>query len=441
MPTTTLHPVGRPWSGIIAFCCAVIACFALSPSAGAKSVLSTRTSYAGKVRGLATVADSALQNMLGAAPDDTRSWSDGVFSDPGSDNCDWCMSSAATAAAVLSRQTRPADPVLLNVAEATYKAAIAQHQEPDGSFDENAIETEFFTVDLAETYFELRDILPAVTRRAWAQAIVNAVNFIIKQKDLTWYANGNIQLRVTALMWMAWQITGHATYETDYVNSWNFTMNPPQARWPGYGINITRPPTKSDDSDGAGYLAESNQSDAPGFDPEYTMTQLDMATGMWTLTHDRRWLQLMNLFFNQLRSRINPTTFYLDGNGGTRESVVLPFFSGGLAVLYASGDRPDLASLVPGDLALLEHEFSYTPDFLSSNFYRGLSGWLGMIIANHQHPDGVAAATLAETQGARSKPKSQAPVRKRRHRHPRHKSVTRSGGKASLTDGARQRGN
>jgi hypothetical protein len=88
---------------------------------------------------------------------------------------------------------------------------------------------------------------------------------------------------------------------------------------------------------------------------------------------------------------INPTTFMLNATGGSRFSGVIPFYSGGMAVLYDSGDRPDLASLIAPDLAQLEQLYTTPSNFVSANFYRGLSGWLGSIIADDQHPDGLVA--------------------------------------------------
>lgn len=353
------------------------------------------TGYGAEVAQLASVDRSALNNFMGLAPNDPRSYANGVWTNPGT-NCWWCLDSAATAAAVLSRQTIPADPALVRVAIATFNDAINNHQMADGSWDENAINTGFFAVELGTSYLELHDVLDATTQGVWANAMRRAANYLINQHDLTWYINGNVNLRQAAVMWMTWKITGDPQYQTDFQSEWNFTMNPPQTRWPGFGLHLTTVPTRPDDSDGAGYLGESGAG-APGFDPEYTMTQLDGATSMWVLSHDPRWLQLMNLFFNQLRPRIS-SSFILDATGGTRESVVIPFYSGGLAVLYDSGDRPDLAGLISGDLASLEAQFSNTGNYTSANLYRGLSGWVSMIVLDYQHPQGlVTALTTAAT--------------------------------------------
>jgi hypothetical protein len=340
---------------------------------------------------VARVDRAALNNVMGLAPDDPRRYASGVWSDPGTD-CWWCLDAAGTAAAVLARQTTPADAPLLRVATSTFDNAINKHQTADGSWDENAIDTGFFAVELGTSYLELRDLLPARTRSLWVKAMRRAADYIIDQHELTWYINGNINLRQAGVMWMTWKITGDAQYEADFKSEWAFTMDPPHARWPGFGLHLTRVPARADGSDGAGYLAESGGR-RPGFDPEYTMTQLDTATNMWVVSRDPRWLRLMNLFFNRLRARIKTSTFMLNATGGTRKSLVLPFYSGGLAVLYASGDRPDLAGLVPRDLAHLEALYLDPSNFDSANFYRGLSGWLSMIVLAHQRPQGLLTIT------------------------------------------------
>jgi hypothetical protein len=359
----------------------------------------TDPAYSRSVDAIAALDRQVLANFMGLAPNDPRWYRGGVWYEPGSD-CFWCLDAAATAAAVLSRETAPADPQLLSVAEQTLNGEIDSYQQPDGSWDETGIVTGFVSVELGTSYLDLQDVLDPATKAKWAAAIRRAADFIVNSKNLTWYTNGNVNLRNAATMWLAWKITGDPQYEADYENEWNFTMSPPQTRWPGFGLQLTRVPTKADGSDGAGYLAESGGG-TPGFDAEYTMTQLDGATGMWVLSRDPRWLRLMNLFFNQLHPRLDGS-FTLDATGGTRFSGKIPFYSGGLAVLYNSGDRPDLAALVPGDLARLEAEYTNTGNYTSQNFYRGLSGWLSMIVLDRQRPNGLTGSVLEPGNGSSS---------------------------------------
>jgi hypothetical protein len=364
--------------------------------------------YSRAVDGVEALDRQVLANFMGLARNDPRWYRNGVWYEPGSD-CFWCLDAAATAAAVLSRETTPPDPALLSVAEQTLNGEIDGYQQPDGSWDETGIVTGFVTVELGTSYLELQDLLDPGTKAKWAAAIRRAADFIVSSKNLTWYTNGNVNLRNAAVMWLAWKITGDAAYQADYENEWSFTLSPPQTRWPGFGLQLTRAPTKADGSDGAGYLAESGGG-TPGFDPEYTMTQLDGATSMWVLSHDPRWLRLMNLFFNQLRPRLDGS-FTLDATGGTRFSGRIPFYSGGLAVLYDSGDRPDLAPLVAGDLVRLEAEYTNTGNYTSQNFYRGLSGWLSMIVLDRQRPGGLLSGGPAIPPTAPTSPPASAPSR------------------------------
>jgi hypothetical protein len=336
---------------------------------------------------IAALDRAVLNDFMGRVAGSPRRYANGVWHEPGSD-CFWCLDAAATAAAVLARERAGADPRLLSVARRTLSREILEYQRRDGSWDGTGIVTGFVAVELGTTYLELRDVLDPGTKANWVRAIRRAAEFIIRSKHLTWYTNGNVNLRNAAVMWLAWQITGDPVYVADYETEWRFALHPPQSRWRGFGLRITRIPRRADGADGAGYLAESGGG-APGFDPEYTMTQLDGATSMWVLSHDRRWLWLMNLLFNQLRPRID-RTFTLDATRGSRHDHRIPFYSAGLAVLYYSGDRPDLGRLVPGDLARLSAEYRNRGNYTSQNFYRGLSGWLSMIVLARQHPGGLA---------------------------------------------------
>ena len=76
-------------------------------------------------------------------------------------------------------------------------------------------------------------------------------------------------------------------------------QSPAQPRWAGFGLHITRRPTRADGSNGRANRAESGGG-KPGYDPEYTMTQLDNTTEMGILSRDPRYLRLMNLLLDQL---------------------------------------------------------------------------------------------------------------------------------------------
>ena len=118
-------------------------------------------------------------------------------------------------------------------------------------------------------------------------------------------------------------------------------------------------PTRADGTDGAGYLGESSGG-APGFDPEYTVLQADVATRLFWVTEDPRALRLMNLFMNQLLPRIDTTTWNLDASKGSRHPEAnrsVGFDSPVLAVLAWKGGRSDLAPLVGSQIATIVRNF------------------------------------------------------------------------------------
>lgn len=323
-----------------------------------------------------------------------RYYSNGTWTNPDS-SCWSCLDSAATAAAVLYRQGGETDPTLLNTAVQTYNNAITFEEQPTGFFRGNPstsgpLTTEFLLVELGTTYFELHDRLSQTTKASWSSAVQRAADYLISSGQTSWYANGNIQLRLAEDMWLAWKITGFGRFDVAYEHEWTFAMSPPQTRWPGFGLHITKSPARADGSDGSAYLAESNGG-TPGFDPMYTMTQLDTATSMWILSRDPRDLRLMNMLLNQLLPRVS-SMWTLDATGGTRKDTVLPFYDVAPEVLFADGDRPDLALGATLQLWRLEVEFTNTGDYDNPNYYKGLSGWVSMLLLNNQWPNGIVAS-------------------------------------------------
>ena len=320
-----------------------------------------------------------------------RYFARGAWTNPDT-GCWSCLDSAGTAAAVLYRQTGDSNARLFNIATSTFNTVIRTKQLPDGSFagtpnTNGPIETEFLLVELGITDLELRDQLDRTTQANWSDAIRRAADFLIKSGQTMWYANGNIQLRLVEDLWLAWKITGLSRFGTAYETEWSFAMSPPQPRWAGFGLHVTRRPTRADGSNGRAYLAESGGG-KPGYDPEYTMTQLDNTTEMWILSRDPRYLRLMNLLLDQLLPRVN-SIWTLDAMGGTRKNSVLPFYDVAPEVLVADGQRPDLALGAAVQLWRLEWEFTNTSLYDNPNYYKGLSGWVSVVLLNQQWPNGI----------------------------------------------------
>jgi hypothetical protein len=354
--------------------------------------------------GLATLASTGQQvvdsYMSKSTPSDPRYYADGNWYATGGPDCWYCYDSAAVGAATLSQQPGIADPELHRVAVDTFDAAIAEHQLRSGAFADSlgqpdVVGTGFFTVDLGVAYRELRGTLDQRTAGAWSAAIARAADYLIDSGNTSWYINGNVNLRQTEVLWLAWSATHQQRFLDAYESEWSFTISPPRPRWDGFGLHISRQPTRADGADGAGYLAESGGG-APGFDPSYTDAQLATATDLYVLTRDSRYLRLMNLLFNQLRPRID-SSWTLDATGGTRESYREPFMNQAVSVLAASGDRPDLVSGVSGQLRRVETEYAGAETFTNVNYYKGLEGWISMPLLDRQWAQASTSATPPAT--------------------------------------------
>lgn len=322
------------------------------------------------------LADQVVQSYVSrTGPSDPRYWRTGAFIATDGPSCWWCYDSAASAAAILATyDSRAAN--LRQVAIDTFDRAIRSEQLPSGEFEPDGVTTGFFTVDLGLAYLALRKSLDPSTQRAWSTAIGKAADYLIAQGDLSWYANGNINLRQTEVMWLAWVATGNPRFRAEYQREWRFTISPPAGRWHGYGLRVVHDPTQADGDNGAGYLAESGGG-APGFDPNYTMVQLDTATQLYVLTRDPRYVRLMNLLLNQERSRVN-SSFTLNATGGSRKSFDTPFMSAAPAVLVLTGQRPGLTDFWLGQLRVIDDQYRNAMHYTLMNFYRGITTWLLM---------------------------------------------------------------
>ena len=197
-----------------------------------------------------------------------------------------------------------------------------------------------------------------------------------------WYINGNVNLAETETEYLAWRLTGESAYHDAYERSWTFTISPPQTRWPGYGLQTIKAPTKADGSDGAAYLAEAGAGGL-GYDPEYTGVQLDAASRLYALTRDERFLKLSNMLLNQIRPRIDATGS-LDTSGGTRHTEAnraVPFLSPGPSVVSFLGGRNDLNQLLSEQALRISKEYAQFLSQWHPNFYRGVGLWLSVAYA------------------------------------------------------------
>jgi hypothetical protein len=362
-----------------------------APAAQADVATSAYQTAATNISGLAAVVINSYQQQ--SSPTDTRYYSNGLWisDDMG---CWPCNLGPAVADAVLARHDASRLPVVV----ASFNRALQDHQAPDGSFvggpDSPGIQTAEFVPELGIALVALDSKLSGGTRAAWTSAITRGADYLINSGDTTWYANGNINLQYAEVLYLAWRVSGLQRYADAYNAEWTFVTSPPTPRWNGYGLVLTKVPSKADGSDGAGYLTEQGTG-APGFDPEYTQLQLDVASALYVLSHDARALRLMNLLLNQDLPRVD-SSFTLDATGGSRHSLLTPFMTSGLALLVHYG-RGDLVGRLPAQTARIDSEYQTYMVYTHRNYYFGLSRWLAPLMLD---ADGVTVQPTVATSGA-----------------------------------------
>lgn len=283
---------------------------------------------------------------------DWRYFSDGLWIN-GDNTCWRCNVGPGTAAAVLARDG--SHDHARSLAIQTMDRAIAERQRADGSFPDVSpgtsspgVNTMFFAHQLGTAYWYLKDSLDPERAERWRSSLARAADFLIDRGEVTWYANGNLNLGYTEVLLLAWEATRLERFRTAYDRSFEFTLNPPQDRWPGYGLKLTKAPSEPDGSDGKGYLAEGTWTSGPGYDPDYTQLQADIASRIWLESRDPRARRLLNLLVNQLRDRVD-SDWQLDTSGGSRipnQGRKVGFITPAIAVLAWTAGRDDLAPLV-----------------------------------------------------------------------------------------------
>lgn len=290
--------------------------------------------------------------------------------------CRACTLGAATAAAV-ARTEDPTQPAWLDdSAIRAVNSAIATYQRPDGSFYDPSvgisIGTTFFANEIGSALVALRDRLSAADRTRWIASMRAAADYLQARGELTWYTNGNIVMANSEAMYFTYLATGDSRYKNYYDAAVDFALSPPQARWPGRGLIVTKAGTRGDGADGAGYLTEQGAGGL-GYDAGYSTLTLAAATRLWLRSQDPRILRVMNLVTNQLLTSVD-ANWLLDVSGGTRTAPgKWPFTTGALAVLAAKGGRADLAPKLSGQWQRIQKEVAAGRTSGTHGFYRKLA--------------------------------------------------------------------
>jgi hypothetical protein len=404
----------------------VSATFSASASTPQATAATTASSVAPGVR---TLVATVLDNYAGNNNKPTqRYYLNGVwFNTDNVQNWASTQGGAALAAASLWSSTGRTDSALRGKAIYTITSAMRTAQNGDGSFSAPpaaavgpagaGVTTEFFARMFGDAYLLLQSTLTDSQRQAWATSLTRAADFLITNKDLTHYSNGNVNLGYVQTLYIAWRVSGQARFATAYDAAWSFLLNPDQALWPGFGLRLTRTPTRADGADGAGYLAEKGIAPDPGFDAEYTMVQLSEASDLYAVSRDPRALRLANLLMNVLRPRISPAML-LDTSGGSRHTELnrsIAFTSSAPAVLAWLGGRDDLAAMVPDYVTAVTSAFIVSLPWASNPVYYGSLGVDvgGMLRVGAPGYAMASPAPLASTRSKRATTRSKRATQRR----------------------------
>ncbi len=311
----------------------------------------------------------------------------------------------ATTAAALWRASGRSRSDLFAQAKQTVDTAIAQRQGAngvfvppvgDGQYASPGVASVVFSVELGTTYLLLEPGLDADTKARWRGSLAAAAGYLITNGDVYWYANGNVALGNAELLYIAWRVTGDAKFKTAYENAFAFLLSPPQDKWPGRGLRVVTEPTRADGADGAGYLTETGPG-GTGFDPEYTMLQLEIATRLYLLSGDPRALRLANLEINMLLPRVG-SDYMLDASNGTRHTQSdrhVPFMTPAFAALAWIAGRSDLQPHVLAQLTAIETQYQQSWNLTNEVFLRGLGNDLSVIMMAADRDPDILAPTLA----------------------------------------------
>jgi hypothetical protein len=405
------------WAALVLIAAATVGCGAarshlMRRTAGDSTVRSSPAVAAGSPgdfrgpasRGDAGEAEASLVRLSGYLVDNLadRTYSnDPEFFSHGWQSADpscWmCNTGPGATAAVLSTLTTGSRARRYRgLTEETFTDAI-QRQLSNGAFPNptdpqagDEIPTVFFGVELGQAYLQMAPALTPRTRNRWRTALARAARYLITTGATTYYANGNIQLQITELLYDAWRATGSATLRTAYDHSWSFTLDPGPG-WPGFGLVITHDPTNANGSNGRGYLAESGGGQ-PGYDADYTQLQADEVARLYVYSRDKRALRLLNLLTNQLLPNVTHAGL-LDTSRGTRHSAsdrYIPFTSAAPAVLAWLGGRADLRSTA--DKALMQLQLSECAGltYSYSPLYRAMGNELSVVLVAASRDVGAA---------------------------------------------------
>lgn len=304
----------------------------------------------------------------------------------------WACVQGGLSSAEAASWTRTSDPTALANAIRGIEAGI-HSQGADGGWlapasyttdtQSEPDRTTFFADEEAATFFVVYSKLTDAQRTAWRASIASAAKYLTPTAT-GWYTNGNINLGQAELLYLAWKATGDSTLKDSFEAAWAFLMNPgaTSAKWVQYGYRQT--------SFGGCYLTETG-SFGTGWDPNYTILQLNIASRLFLLTGEQRFGDLASCMLKQEMSRVSTTDWSMDQAGGTRHSTgSVGFDTSAFAVLALHDSRSDLQSSIAPALDAGERYFN-----TASYWFRAL----GTDFSVSELATGVQDSVLAKLRG------------------------------------------
>lgn len=269
----------------------------------------------------------------------------------------------------------------LNLAIATRQSSAGAFSDPvTGQSDQitsqsDQITTMFFGDEFGETYLLLNSHVAKATAASWRTALERTANYMINSGASTWYANGNVNLGIVELLWTTWLASGQRRYLNAANVAWSVLEQPNQLLFNGCGWFTVKTPSVRFDANGAGYFAETGAG-GTGYDPYYSMLQLDVAARLYLISGDLRFLRAANMLMNQENPRVNKSSWMINVSNGTRHTAANSyqgFQTSAYAVLSLLSNRRDLTRDVLPELRTDERWFSQAGQPNSDVFRRAIS--------------------------------------------------------------------
>jgi len=254
------------------------------------------------------------------------------------------------------------------IAADTVDAAIAQHQLPNGAWDEGPPESRAPSVVGGSFWAEAEGIIANVlhygnrvdpdTLRHWEQSMISYCNWLESSGEATWYANGNVNINFALVFLATYKLAvdvgdtaAQGAALADYRAEQRYIVNPgrkPAGDWGWHQVGRTGWFSETPPGTGPGnWFCANGQVPCVGLDWEYTEAQLETAAWGYVLSgYDGWWEKIVRYEFNTEHQRlIDGGT--INASGGSRhDEPSLIFYPDVYSIMYRHkiSSAPDLWS-------------------------------------------------------------------------------------------------